>query len=75
MARPCTDPFLPVGHEMKDADGNTIAVLGEDRCFRLWEAGTWRAKQDKKLAMRPGKSAIYSAKKLARLSSERKPRF
>lgn len=65
--RPCTDPFLPVGYEMTDADGNTIAVLGEDRCFRLWEAGSWRAKQDRKL--KPGHGAIYSARKLARLNA------
>jgi hypothetical protein len=47
--KPTTNNFLPIGYILTDDNGNTIAVLGEDRCFHLWEAGSWRAKQDMKI--------------------------
>ena len=62
----CTNHFLPVGYELKDDRGYTIAVLGEDRCFHLWESGSWLTKLNKKIDRIRSPRRWPSVRRLAR---------
>lgn len=64
----CTNHFLPVGYELLDERGHTIAVLGADRHFHLWESGSWRAKQDKNIDKTRSPRRLPSVRRLARTS-------